>query len=68
MIYKAMIYKVGDTITYTNDDGTATRLEAQPVVDECVGCVGQHNGRCNCTSRVCDKLPLCMDIIWKEAV
>lgn len=63
-----MKYKAGDVIEYTNDDGTTIRLDAQPMEDGCVGCVGQHNDRCNCTSRVCDKLPLCTGIIWKEAV
>lgn len=61
-----MIYKVGDSIVYTNEDGTTIRLDAQPAEYACRGCVGQHGGAC--TSRVCDKLPQCMGIIWKEAV
>lgn len=63
-----MTYKAGDTITYTNDDGTPIRLHAEPAVAGCAGCVGQFNNRCNCTARVCFKLPPCRDIIWVEAV
>ena len=63
-----MTYKAGDTIVYTNADGTTLPLEA---VDNgagcaCRGCVGDYS------DEVCSKLPLCsysgIRIVWKEAV
>lgn len=60
-----MTYNAGDTIVYTNYDGTTLPLEA---VDNagpaCQGCVGDYS------AAVCSKLPLCSScdhhIVWKE--
>lgn len=63
-----MTYKAGDIIVYTNEDATTIELVAQPIEDGCMGCVGQHGSGCDCTSRICDKLPMCPGIVWKEVV
>jgi hypothetical protein len=67
-----MKIKQGAIYYYTNTTGTKEVLVAELEPDnKCVGCVGEYrggDGKSLCTSRICQELPNCTGIIWKEAV